>query len=168
MPLDKSSLLDFLRILDGEVEGKITMVAVGGTAMTLLDLKPSTVDIDFTVPSRDKAAFDRALARVPHGFKIDAWTDGTVFSQTLPDDYLERSIEILALRHIVLRALHPVDIVVTKIGRLDERDIQDIEVCIRRYRISKSQIEERAASVQYVGDEEIYRRNLENVLERFF
>jgi hypothetical protein len=71
MPLDKSVLLDFLKILDDELNEKITLVAVGGTAMTLLDLKPSTVDIDFTIPNEYKTAFDKALANVPHGFKID-------------------------------------------------------------------------------------------------
>ncbi len=39
--------------------------------MTLLDLKVSTVDIDFTVPRSDKPEFDRVRNSVPHGFKID-------------------------------------------------------------------------------------------------
>lgn len=168
MSLDKSALLDFLRILDNEISKKITLVATGGTAMTLLDLKPSTIDIDFTIPSSDKPAFDKALASVPHGFKIDVWTDGTVFSQSLPDDYLEKNIKIANFRHILLKALHPVDIVVTKIGRLDYRDVQDIEACIKGFNISKSQIEKRAATIQYVGNEEIYRNNLKSVLKKFF
>ena len=45
MPLDKSVLLEFLRVLDAEVSREITVVAVGGTAMTLLDLKPSTIEM---------------------------------------------------------------------------------------------------------------------------
>jgi pantothenate kinase len=64
MPLDKSVLLNFLKLLDDEINKKITLVAVGGTAMTLLDLKPSTVDIDFTIPDNDKPVFDAALAKV--------------------------------------------------------------------------------------------------------
>lgn len=35
---------------------KELLVAAGGTAMTLLDLKPSTIDIDFTMP--DIVSFD--------------------------------------------------------------------------------------------------------------
>jgi hypothetical protein len=168
MPVDKSVLLDFLKILDDELDGKVTLVAVGGTDMTLLGLKPSTVDIDFTISSEFKAAFDKALANVPHGFKIDTWTDGFVFSQILPEDYLEKSVEIAEFRHIVLKALHPIDIVVTKIGRLDDRDVQDIEACNRRFQISKSQLENRAASIRYVGNEDIYKGNLKYVLEKFF
>jgi hypothetical protein len=72
MPFDKKTLLDFLGVLDKE----ITFVAVGGTAMTLLDVKPSTIDMDFTIPNQHVQEFEDALKKVPHGFKIDYWTDG--------------------------------------------------------------------------------------------
>src|SRR3990170_165132 len=94
MPFDKSILFDFLKALDDELKERIILVAVGGTAMTLLDLKPTTIDIDFTIPNEYKTTFDKALANVRHGFKLDMWTDGFVFCQVLPDDYLKKSIEI--------------------------------------------------------------------------
>ena len=168
MPLDKSVLLNFLKLLSDEISRKITLVAVGGTAMTLLDLKPSTVDIDFTIPDNDKPVFDAALAKVQHGFKIDVWPDGLVFSQILPNDYLEKSIEIANFEHTILRALHPIDIIVTKIGRLDDRDVQDIAACIKGFNILGKQIEERATTVHYIGKEETYRNNLKYVLEKFY
>jgi len=46
MPCDKSALFDFLSELNENLPKKIILVAAGGTAMTLLDLKPSTIDID--------------------------------------------------------------------------------------------------------------------------
>ena len=168
MPIDKSRLLDFLAVLDDELSRKITLVAVGGTAMTLLDLKPSTRDIDFTAPGKDYDEFQRVLKSVPHGFEVHGWRDGTVFSQSLPDDYLETSKPIAIFEHMHLKALHPIDIVVTKIGRLDQRDLQDIEVCVKKFKLSKTQIEERAKQVQYVGREENYEYNLQYVLNEFF
>jgi len=99
--------------------------------MTLLDLKLSTKDIDFTVPSADKPEFDRVRNAVPHGYKIDVWTDGTIFCITLPDDYIDRSIDIISYKKIHLKALHPLDIVVSKIARLDSHDIEDIGVYIK-------------------------------------
>jgi len=168
MPLEKGPLLEFLEVLDNEMSREITVVAVGGTAMTLLDLKPSTRDIDFTAPEKDFNEFERALKSVSHGFEIQGWPDGTVFSQTLPDDYLEKSKPIANFKHIHLKALHPVDIVVTKIGRLNQRDLQDIEACIEKSKLSKAQVEERADQVQYVGREENYKHNLEYVLKKFF
>jgi hypothetical protein len=170
MPCDKSALLEFLEAINDDLTKKITLVAAGGTAMTLLDLKPSTIDIDFTIPSSDITEFEQVLKNNPPGYKVDRWTDGRIFCQRLPNDYIEKSIKIKEYSHILLKALHPVDIVVTKIGRLDQRDIQDIETCIRQCKISEAEIKARALLVvpTYVGPEEDYLYHLNWVLERFF
>lgn len=168
MPLDKSELIGFLEEVEKELGRSITLVAVGGTALTLLGVKPSTRDVDFTVPGDDYGEFQNALKNTPHGFKVDCWKDGTVFSQMLPDDYLARSSDIRKLKRIRLKALSPADIVVTKIGRLDERDKQDIQACISRFKLRKKQITRRAKQVQYVGRDENYEINLKYVLENFF
>lgn len=94
MPLDKSEVLALLKMVEEHLESQITLVAAGGTAMTLLDVKPSTLDIDFTGPGRDIEQFGKIEKTLPHGFKVDLWKDGQVFSQFLPDDYLENSILI--------------------------------------------------------------------------
>ena len=169
MPFDKKTLLDFLEILDKEMTKEITLVAAGGTAMTLLDMKTSTVDIDFTIPSEHVKQFENALKVTPHGFRIDYWTDGMVFSQILPDDYLEKSTSIKTnLKNINLKALNPVDIVVTKIGRLDERDLQDIKVCIEKFKLTKNQIKSRSKNIEYVGHEDNYKINLEYTMKTLF
>jgi hypothetical protein len=162
MPCDKTALFDFLDAINEDLTKKITLVAAGGTAMTLLDLKPSTIDIDFTIPSSDLPEFERVLKNNPPGYRVDRWADGCVFCQTLPDDYMDKSIKIKEFSHISLRALHPVDIIVTKIGRLNERDTQDIETCIKEYKVSDAEIKARALLVipTYVGREEDYRYHL--------
>ena len=137
--------------------------------MTLLDLKPSTLDVDFTVPSEDYSSVDLVLKLLSPGFKIDIWQDGAVFSQFLPQDYLVKSIKIKTdFIFLHLRALHPIDIIVSKIGRLNDRDLQDIEVCIKQFKIAKKEISNRAKQVQYAGDENIYQQNLKYVLKKFF
>lgn len=166
--IDVSGLLEFLSVVAEDLTRHVTLVAVGGTAMTLLGLKPSTRDIDFTGPGEDIATLKTVLKSIPHGQKVDLWPDGKVFSQFLPDDYLEMSIGIEELRNISLRALHPVDIVVTKIGRLDERDKQDIETCVRARRLTRSAIEKRAAQVEYVGNRENYDYNVQYMLRWLF
>jgi hypothetical protein len=170
MPCDKSALFDFLSILNEDLTKKITLVAAGGTAMTLLDLKPSTIDIDLTIPGCDRVDFEQALKSNPPGYRIDRWTDGCVFCQTLPKDYLEKSIKIKEFSHISLRALQPVDIIVTKIGRLNARDMQDIEACIQKAKVSETEISERALLVvqTYVRPEEDYLYHLKLVLDKFF
>ncbi len=44
------------------------------------------------------------------------------------------------MKHIRVKALHPVDIVVTKIGRLDDRDKQDIRACIGKFELTKTEV----------------------------
>jgi hypothetical protein len=169
MPCDKSALFDFLSVLNEDLTKKITLVAAGGTAMTLLDLKPSTIDIDFTIPGCDRVAFEKVLKNNPPGYKVDRWTDGCIFCQKLPYDYLEKSIKIEEFSHISLRALQPVDIIVTKIGRLNAGDMQDIEACINKAKVSEVMIRERAMLVvQTYRPEEDYLYHLNLVLDKFF
>lgn len=160
--------MDFLREVDKELTRSIILIAVGGTALTLLHVKPSTRDVDLTIPSKYYDDFQKALRDTSHGFTVDFWTDGMVFSQILPNDYLRRSQEIEKMKHIRLKALHPVDIVVTKIGRLDARDKQDIQTCIRKFKLTKGQVARRAKMVEYVGRQENYEINLQYVLSNFF
>jgi hypothetical protein len=131
-------------------------------------VKPSTIDVDFTVPAKFLRVFNSALTATPHGFKIDTWPDGLVFSQQLPEDYLNQSIHIIDLGHIVLKALHPIDIVVTKIGRLNRKDMEDIKSCINKFHLTRLQIEARAAVLIYIGDETVYQANLAYVQRNFF
>jgi len=169
MPCDKSSLFDFLSVLNEDLTKKITLVAAGGTAMTLLDLKPSTIDIDFTIPGCDRVEFEQALKNNPPGYKVDRWTDGCIFCQTLPNDYLEKSIKINDFSHISLRALQPVDIIVQN-WTVKRRDMQDIDACIKKANVSEAQIRDRALLVvqTYVGPEEDYLYHLNLVLDNFF
>ena len=59
--MTKKSLFDFLEAINQSLTKKITLVVAGGTAMTLLDLKPSTIDIDFTMRQDDLAEFEQTL-----------------------------------------------------------------------------------------------------------
>lgn len=169
MSLDNTKLLDFLGEIDKELSHKIVVVAVGGTAMTLVDSKPSTIDVDFTIPGKDYDEFERAKKIVQPGFRVDAFRDGAVFVTVLPDDYLEKSKPVATnLKNIDLRALDPVDIIITKIARLDGRDEQDIESCITDFQITQEQIEQRAKDMNCAGNDEVFMDNLKTILGKFF
>ena len=60
------------------------------------------------------------------------------------------------------------DIIITKIARLDGRDEQDIELCITNFQITQKQIEQRAKDMNYAGNDEIFVSNLKTILGRFF
>lgn len=164
MPLSSRQLIDFLEEVEEQLQQSITLVAAGGTAMTLYRLKPSTIDVDFTGPGKDIDLFRRAVRLVQAGFKVDTWPNGQVFSQFLPPDYLRKSKPIKThLQSIKLKALQPLDIVVTKLGRLDERDFDDIKACIEEFKLSKGMIIRRARQVHYVGNERVFEQNLRSV-----
>ena len=49
--LDKYTLLEILEQWQHFLRKKVHLIACGGTAMTLWDVKPSTKDVDFMVPN---------------------------------------------------------------------------------------------------------------------
>ncbi|HLC62532.1 MAG TPA: DUF6036 family nucleotidyltransferase [Candidatus Nanoarchaeia archaeon] len=163
--IDKNDLLEWLRAADKKLKKKIVLIAVGGTAMTLLGLKSSTRDVDFCIKSEDKKDFEKALGKK---FNVDLFTDGYIFSEQLPEDYAEKSKEILNLNSLSLKALSPVDIVITKAARLNARDEEDIRA-LSKY-VDKEELIRRFESVvnSYSGKEEDYRHHLRVVLKRFF
>ncbi len=167
--LGAADLLQFLELIEEHLDQDITLVAAGGTALTPLNAKPSTIDIDFTGPYDSIHAFDQAASKEPHGYEIDTWPDGTVFSLTLPDDYLARSRAVDAgLERTDLRMLHPVDLIVTKVARCDERDREDIRTTRERFDVTAEEVEQRVQEVSYVGSQENYQANLETAKRRCF
>ena len=79
--IDKNVLLEWLKAVDKKLKKKIVLIAVGGTAMTLLGLKSSTRDVDFCIESENKKHFEEVLGKK---FKVDLFTDGYIFSYQLP------------------------------------------------------------------------------------
>ncbi|MDE1832421.1 MAG: hypothetical protein KGI02_08650 [Thaumarchaeota archaeon] len=69
MSFDNTKLLDFLDEIEKELTRKIVVVAVGGTAMTLLKAKFSTIDVDFTIPDQYYDDFEHAMKIVQPDFK---------------------------------------------------------------------------------------------------
>ena len=167
MSLDNTKLLDFLGEIDAELTRKIVVVAVGGTAMTLLKAKSSTIDIDFTMPSQHHKDFEHAMKVIQPGFQVELYHDGMVFVTSLPDDYLKRSKPIKTkLKKIELRTLHPVDIIVTKIARLDDRDDQDIASCMKKFKITRREIVKRANEINSLVHDQTFQTNLSNFLKK--
>lgn len=52
--LNKWTLLDILGQWNGFLRRKVHLIACGGTALTLLGIKPSTKDVDFIVPNESE------------------------------------------------------------------------------------------------------------------
>ena len=52
--IDKQDLLDRISAWDTFLKRRVHLIACGGTALTLLNVKPSTKDIDLMVPNLDE------------------------------------------------------------------------------------------------------------------
>jgi hypothetical protein len=160
--IPKAELLTWLKKLDKRLERDIVIVAVGGTAMTLLGLKSTTIDVDFCISSHARKFFEDALDKK---FKVDIFLDGYIFSEQLPRDYVEKAKEIARFTHVTLKVLSPEDIVITKTARLNARDEEDIRV-MAKY-VNKEVLRERFEQVvkTYAGNDEQYRRNFNVVMK---
>ena len=168
MPVDKQQLFSLLEAIDESLSARIRINAVGGTALTLLGLKASTIDVDFDMNKNDYVVLRKTLDALQPGYRIDLFAEGMIFSQQLPEDYLSKCVEIRKLEKIDLYSIAPIDIVASKIGRLNERDIQDIKQILKHYRLTKRQVKLRASKIGYAGNDENYQHNLNYVLTRLF
>ena len=168
--ISKRDLLQFLESFDQELTRKILLVAVGGTAMTLLGIKATTKDIDFNIPlEEDFNEFAHIRDKIRPGVKIDCWSSNTIFSEILPGDYIKIAIDYPSgLRKIEIKLLNPIDIACSKISRFNEADQEDIVDCIEKIGITRVQMRKRAQRYSQVGSERAFNENLEYILENLF
>ena len=52
--IDKQTLFDVMEQWNSFLRRKVHLIACGGTAMTLLQVKPSTKDVDFMIPKANE------------------------------------------------------------------------------------------------------------------
>ena len=128
MDVDKTHLLDFMHRLDNEVSEQYVLLAAGGTALTLHGVKISTKDVDFVVQHGSLENLANVCSRVS-SICVDLFERGVVFNNPLPDSCMARAEKMMQLNRITLLALDRIDVVMTKIARASESDIEDIFAC---------------------------------------
>lgn len=165
----KNDLIDWLEKIDKKLERNIILIAVGGTALTLLGLKLSTRDVDFCVESKDEEAFKKAVEN--DKFKVDIFKDGYIFSQQLPDDYVKNSTEVITnLDNIDLKSLSLIDIIITKATRYNERDEEDIKTIVKKVNIDKEELKRRFSEVieTFVGNKKDFEYHFNLIIKMHF
>jgi hypothetical protein len=134
---------------------KVNLIGCGGTALTLLDIKDSTKDIDFIVPVHKEyerlMKFLRWLGYEEKGgglahpddpyFLYQFWAGNRVFTTDLLDSPLDpgKNIAVKKWRHIYLGALNLQDLIITKIFRGTQLDVDD---CVAAFAASQIDPEE--------------------------
>jgi hypothetical protein len=131
--IGSAELLDTLDNWESLMKFRVHLIACGGTALTLLNIKPSTKDIDFIVPETNEydklIKFLKALNYYDQGnglaheddpnFIYQFWRGNKVFTTDLMESPLKDGNHILIKKwsHIYLGALNLIDLIITKMFR---------------------------------------------------
>ena len=170
--ISKLNLMEYLDRIDKQLKKKITVVAVGGTAMTLYDLKEATKDVDFCAQTKeDWIALQSAAKKTRSNFRLDLFQGGHIYTLQLPDDYAKKARPIKTkLRNLKVRLLSHIDIIITKTARLNERDIEVLRALISKKRVDKKKLMERFRLIKdsYVASDRDFQARFEQVIKEFF
>jgi hypothetical protein len=147
--INKQGLLDILIQWNSFLKKKIHLIACGGTAMTLLNIKESTKDIDFIVPKEKEydylikilkqlgyKAISGAGYSKGDGFVFDLFKGNKVHTTELLESPLEENNHIIIeeLSRIYLGVLNYYDLIIAKLFRSATVDIQDCLTLVKRKR----------------------------------
>lgn len=139
-------LMAVLEEWDRLIRGRISLIACGGTALTLQGIKASTKDIDFVVP--DPRHYQRLIGLLKkldyrrvtgNGWSLDGQIIFDLFegSRVHTTDLLESplrpggNIAIKSMKRIYVGALNDLDLIISKMFRGTEVDVED---CVRLIR----------------------------------
>lgn len=179
--LGKQDLWDILELWDPFLPRPVRVVACGGTALTLQELKESTKDVDFLVPDLDEyKALLSTIQKLNYrqvtgsgwakddGFIFDLFKGKVVFTTELLDSPLDEGmhIPIKAFKKLSVSALNDHDLIISKMFRGSGVDIDDCKRLIRgRKEFDLEKLKERyKETAQYDLQPEKMMRNLEDLL----
>jgi hypothetical protein len=151
--VNKQSLIDMIAAWDGFLKRDVHLIACGGTALTLLGIKPSTKDIDLIIPDIEEYEYLidilRQLGYKPvtgHGwsrgdsFIFDLFRSKFVHTTELLENPLDKDRHFLVkeFTRIYLGVLNYCDIIITKLFRGTGVDIED---CVMLFKSKKDEID---------------------------
>lgn len=163
--------------------GKIHLIACGGTALTLLGHKESTKDVDFLVPEKKEyirltqflkqAGYAQITSygwkRPEESIIFDLYAGNRVYSTELFDSPLKKggNKKIQEWDKIYLGTLNGYDLIISKMFRGDEIDIEDSLLLLQNEKMDLEKLKKRfKETAQYEVNEEKMLGNLDRLLAR--
>lgn len=183
--IDRQELERTLKAWDALLpgRGKVHLVACGGTALTLMGCKESTKDVDFLVPRTDE--YERLIGflkkagyqqTTQYGWKreweailFDLYPGKRVYTTELLTSPLDRGgcRKWNEWKKIFVGILNPEDLMISKMFRGTETDIQDCLLLFAKERIDLEKFKKRyRETAQYEVSEAKVLRNLDILLKR--
>ena len=148
--LNKQSLLDELKQWNHFLRRKVHLIACGGTALTLLDIKASTKDVDFMVPldadyrylvsTLKSLGYESSTAsgwkRKDSPFVFDLFRGKRIHTTELLESPLEeeRHILIKEFSHLYVGILNSYDLITSKLFRGARVDFEDCLMLVKAQR----------------------------------
>ena len=150
------NLNTFLQLL-ADLDKELELYAIGGTAMILKNIKETTKDIDFLTTENQeniRKLFNLAglkekdpskLCNIWYlkNIRIDLFYDESLFGITLPNDWKDKSEHLKDIGKVKLYILNWQDIIITKVARNEQRDIEDAIDIIKAENINFEDLKER-------------------------
>ncbi len=175
--INAERLYEMLGSISKFVEKEVSMYALGGTALTILGIKPSTLDIDINIDSEkeykyvckifEQIGFERTGIRwiTQEGLAFDLFYGSNILGTGLLPDCLEKSKFIKSFGKIKLYTLSFEDIIISKLARGDERDFDDIKNILKNEKINLRKLAERYKETMEVSAAGHYKQKLLDFIE---
>lgn len=147
--IDKQGLLDRVGVWNSFLKKKVHLIACGGTALTLLNVKPSTKDIDLMVPNVYEHEYIISILKQlgyksasgwgwkrDDGFIFDLFRGNLVHTTELLESPLDKGNHTLVkeFSKIYLGILNYYDLIISKLFRAATVDIEDCLLLIKNKR----------------------------------
>lgn len=159
--IDRDTLLNTLSIWDSHLHKKVHLIACGGTALTLLNVKGSTKDVDFLIPDEREYKYlltilkDLGYERITgagwkakKGFIFDLYPGKKIFTTDLVESPLKEGNNTLLTEfaHIYLGVLNHYDLITSKLFRSTGVDIED---CLALFKAKGKEIDMKKLSARF-------------------
>lgn len=180
--LNKTTLLDELGQWNRFIKRKVHIIACGGTALTLLDIKPSTKDVDFVVPEESEykyliktlkdLGYEQTTAsgwqKKGDVFRYDIFSGNRIHTTELIDSPLEEGKHRLLkeFSYLYVGILNEYDLIASKLFRGMEVDFED---CLMLVKARKDTIDIKRLErhVKELASHDISEKRILGILESF-
>lgn len=176
--INVKKLLELLQSISKYVDLKIKIYALGGTALTLLNIKKSTLDIDINIDTNKEHEYISRLFEqigfekvgsirwiTQEGLAFDVFHGSNILGTNLLPDCLNLSKFINSFGYIELYTLSLQDIIISKLARGDSRDFDDIKAIFKKEKINLQELVNRYKKTMEVSIVPEYKQKLLDLIE---
>ena len=175
--INAEELFELIESISKFIEKEIRMYALGGTALTILNIKKSTRDVDINIESNDEyqyickifddLGFEKTGIRwiSQEGLAFDMFYGSNILGTELLSDCIDKSKLIKSFGNIKLYTLPLEDIIISKLARGDSRDFDDIKMILKTNKINLKYLVQRYKETMETSIVACYQQKLLDLIE---